>query len=73
MLKKKTKIKLHWELCERKIKAFIEDKVERTKLKLYWKCRVTFILKQIFLVKATLILYIFFLKLKTYSKYNWVM
>jgi len=33
MPKKKTKIKLHWELCERKVKAFIEGKVGRKKIK----------------------------------------
>jgi len=43
-------------LCERKVKAFIEGKVGRKKLKLYWKCKVTFILKQFFLAKTTLIL-----------------
>jgi len=31
-------------------------KLEEKKLKLYWKCKVTFILKQFFLVKVTLIL-----------------
>ena len=48
LYKKKTNLKLHWKLCERK--------VGRKKLKLYWKCKVIFILKQIFLAKATLIL-----------------
>jgi len=38
-------------LCERKVEVFIEGKVGRKKLKLYWKCKVTFILKQIFLLK----------------------
>jgi len=56
MSKKKTKLKLHWKLCERKVWVFIEDKVGRKKLKLYWKCKTTLILKQIFLTKATLIL-----------------
>jgi len=45
LLKKKTNLKLHWKLCERKIGVFIEGKVERKKLKLYWKCKVTLILK----------------------------
>jgi len=54
--KKKTNLKLHWKLCERKVGVFIEGKVERKKLKLYWKCKVTFILKQIFLAKVTLIM-----------------
>jgi len=35
---------LHWKLCERKVGVFIESKVGRKKLKLYWKCKVTFIL-----------------------------
>jgi len=43
-------------LCERKVGVFIEGKVGRKKLKLYWKCKVTFILKQFFLAKVTLIL-----------------
>jgi len=43
-------------LCERKVKVFIEGKVGRKKLKLYWKYKLTFILKQIFLAKATLIM-----------------
>jgi hypothetical protein len=47
---------LHWKLSERKVGVFIEGKVGRKKLKLYWKCKVTFILKQNFLAKATLIL-----------------
>jgi len=46
--KKKTNLKLHWKLCERKVRVFIEGKVERKILKLYWKCKVTFILKQFF-------------------------
>jgi len=58
---KKTNLKLHWKLCEKKVGVFIEGKVGRKKLKLYWKCKVTFILKQLFLDKATLILRIFFL------------
>jgi hypothetical protein len=53
LYKKKTKLKLHWKLCERKVG---EGKVGRKKLKLYWKCKVTFILKQMFLAKTTLIL-----------------
>jgi len=48
MLKKKTKLKLHWKLCERKVWVFIEGKVGRKKLKLYWKCKATLILKQFF-------------------------
>jgi len=52
LLKKKTNLKL---LCERKVGVFIEDKIGRKKLKLYCKCKVTFILKQIFLAKMTLI------------------
>ena len=43
-------------MCERKVGVFIEGKVGRKKLKLYWKCKVTFILKQFFLAKVTLIL-----------------
>jgi len=56
IFKKKTNSKLHWKLCERKVRVFIEDKVGRKKLKLYWKCKVTFILKQFFLTKVTLIM-----------------
>ena len=29
LCKKKTKLKLHWKLCERKVEVFIEGKVER--------------------------------------------
>jgi len=46
--KKKTNLKLHWKLCERKVGVFIEGKVGKKKLKLYWKRKVTFILKQFF-------------------------
>jgi len=56
MLKKKTKLKLHWKLCERKVWVFIKGKIGRKKLKLYWKYKTTLILKQIFLTKTTLIL-----------------
>jgi len=35
MPKKKTKLKLHWKLWERKVWVFIEGKVGRKKLKLY--------------------------------------
>jgi len=39
-------------LCERKVKVFIDGKIERKKLKFYWKCKVTFILKQIFFYES---------------------
>jgi len=52
MFKEKTKLKLHWKLCERKVWVFIEGKVGRKKLKLYWKYKATLILKQIFLAKT---------------------
>ena len=51
LYKTKTNSKLHWKLCERKVWVFFEDKIEREKLKLYWKCKVTFILKQLFWLK----------------------
>jgi len=41
-------------LCERKLGVFIEGKVGRNKIKLYWKCKVTFILKQFVLLKQHL-------------------
>ena len=43
--KKKTNVKLHWKLCERKVEVFIKGKVGRKILKLNWKCKATFILK----------------------------
>jgi len=33
MPKKKTKLKFHWKLCERKVWVFIEGKVGRKKIK----------------------------------------
>jgi len=45
-------LKLHWKLYKRKVEVFIEGKVGRKNLKLYWK----FILKLIFLAEVTLIL-----------------
>jgi len=32
---KKTNLKLHWKLCEKKVGVFLEGKVGRKKLKLY--------------------------------------
>jgi len=55
LCKKKTKLKLHWKLRREKLKYLLRVKLEE-KLNLYWKCKVTFILKQIFLAKMTLIL-----------------
>jgi len=44
-------------LCERKVRVFIESKVGgEKKLKLYWKCKLTFILNQFFLGKVTFVL-----------------
>jgi len=38
-------------LCERKVGVFIEGKFGRKKIKLYWKYKMTFILKQFFFLK----------------------
>jgi len=35
-------------LCERKVEVFVEGKVGRKKLKVYWKCKAVFILKLFF-------------------------